>query len=300
MQPREAAAGSGRARLPLIPILFPSICLAKGNGADALGGNGLLCWRTEAQVWCYFLLTGAQACAGSSQGASSLLGTWMCGCSLTECSVGGEEAPPALSSTADAWMHGSLLMPRVVAGCDNVAACGVDSCPQSHSATQNTRGGCFHEGGAMAAVAFCSSVRAQLEKHGIILEQGLCVFKSTDTPRHVKQVLKVIMFGLWRRAPCRTAWVEAPCSCPTPSPPEPPAQPPHVRAVLAALCSAPTAEIPGGRRCPALRPLRGVNLITLAWAVPDTGRTVTTGHTSLAAWWHPGEHGASGLCPKGI
>lgn len=38
----------------------------------------------------------------------------------------------------------------VVAGCDNVAACDVDLCPQSHSAAQNARGGCFHEGGVVA------------------------------------------------------------------------------------------------------------------------------------------------------
>lgn len=152
----------------------------------------------------------------------------------------------------------------------------------------------------MAAVVFCSAVRAQLEKHGIMLEQGLCGFKFTDAPRHIKQVLKVNIFGPWQRAPCKTAWVEGPCSCPTLSPPEPPVQPPPIRAVLAALCSAPAAEIPRGHRCPALRPLRGANLITLAWAVPDAGRTVTTGHSSLPGWWHPREqglHGAYGLYP---
>lgn len=72
-------------------------------------------------------------------------------------------------------------MPRVVAGCDDVVACDVNSCPQPPSAAQNTRGGCFHEGAAVAAVASCSAAGAQLEKHGIMLEQGSCGFKFTDT-----------------------------------------------------------------------------------------------------------------------
>lgn len=46
----------------------------------------------------------------------------MCGCSPTECSVGGEEVPPAPSSTADVWIHSLAqeLTAGVVAGCDNV------------------------------------------------------------------------------------------------------------------------------------------------------------------------------------
>lgn len=193
-------------------------------------------------------------------------------------------------------------MPGAVAGCDNVAACGVNLYPQCHSAAQNAKGGCFHEGAAVAAVGFCSAVRAQLEKHGKMLEQGLCRFKFTDTQTHKAGAKSEYVWAVTESWP-KTAWVEAPCSCPTLSPPEPPTQPPHIRAVLAALCSALAAEIPGGHRCPALRPLRGANLITLLWAVPDTGRTVTTGHTSLPGWWHPGDqglHGAYGPCPKGI
>lgn len=71
-------------------------------------------------------------------------------------------------------------MPRAVSGCDNVAACGVDSCAQSHSAAQNARRGCFHEGAAVTAVAFCSAVRAQLERCRTMLEHGLCGFKFTN------------------------------------------------------------------------------------------------------------------------
>lgn len=87
-------------------------------------------------------------------------------------------------------------MPRMVAGCDNEADCDVNLYPHSHSAAQNARGCCFHGGAAAVAVDFCCALRAQLGKHGIMLEQGLCGLKFTDTHRHVKQVLKVNVWAV--------------------------------------------------------------------------------------------------------
>lgn len=77
----------------------------------------------------------------------------------------------------------------------------------------------------------------------------------------------------------------------------------HFRVVLAALCLTAAAEIPRGHRCPGLQPLQGSNLIAVGWTVPDSGRTVTTGHGSLPELWQPGAQGllrGAGLSPGGF
>ena len=95
------------------------------------------------------------------------------------------------------WLHipaqevayGQALL-QVFAGCNSCSVClpcSGDACPQLHSAAQNTRGVCFHEGAAATAVALWSAVGAQqkvLEEHGVTLEQGLCHELGLNSQTH--------------------------------------------------------------------------------------------------------------------